>query len=153
MTGIEGTLARARQIIGTHGWTVINVMDSPTFAYTVGLTETFNHPELIMFGLEPQNMHHLLNNAAAIVRAKGRIEPYTVLDAIIEGYSCYSLPVDAAARAGYLNVAFELYGSENVSAIQIVWPDAAGLFPFQQECDADTVLFQTIIGRITPDSQ
>jgi hypothetical protein len=150
---LEGTLVLAKQIIDSHGWTVIKVLDRPTFAYTVGLTETFNHPELIMFGLAPDNMQSLLNNAAAIVRSKGRIEPYSLLDTVIDGYSCYGLPVDAAAREGYLNVAFELYGSGNVSAIQIVWPDVDGLFPFQQGCDEATVRYQTIIGRVTPDSQ
>ena len=46
--------ARTRADIKRVGWSVIGVFasaNSPTFAYTIGATETLEAPELLLFGL------------------------------------------------------------------------------------------------------
>ena len=49
------------------GWDVIKVAAGDgelAFAYSMGLYENFLHPELILFGLDLNVMHQLINDAA-----------------------------------------------------------------------------------------
>lgn len=45
---------------------------SPSFAYSIGLTKSFSHPEIICFGLSNNLAHEIINDVAEIVK-KGEI--------------------------------------------------------------------------------
>ena len=52
-----------------HGWFVMKVGagdGEPAFAYSLGLFENFNHPEIILFGLDLDTMHTLINLNPAV---------------------------------------------------------------------------------------
>ena len=69
MTGGD---AQMRADIATYGWHVVKVLEDdegPAFAFTIGLWQRFQHPELIVFGLPLETMHQMLNGAGAAVRA------------------------------------------------------------------------------------
>lgn len=149
---IDDVLKRTKIIIAEHGWSVINVKDSPAFSYTVGLTETLGHAELLMFGLDPEIMRALLNNAGRRIRAKGRIAPYSLVSEVVADHPCYSLPVDLNVHRGLSNIATALYGRGNYELMQLVWPDAVGRFPFQNGFDTTFAAQQPVVGRVTPDS-
>ena len=55
-----------RHHVATTGWAVEYVTaggdDAPAFAYTVGLYRNFGHPEIILFGLQPDVAQGVLNN-------------------------------------------------------------------------------------------
>ncbi len=47
-------------IVHQHGWYAANVSDAePPFFYTIGLMQTYQHPEFITFGLEAENAYAL----------------------------------------------------------------------------------------------
>src|SRR5262245_57953209 len=49
------------QSVAKHGWHAIIIGDaSPGFVYTCGITTTFQHPELIVFGLESREGYSIL---------------------------------------------------------------------------------------------
>jgi len=59
-------------IVTKQGWFVglINGTDYlPTFGYTIGLWKTFNHPELICFGLQAETIHQILNIGGQKIKA------------------------------------------------------------------------------------
>ena len=66
---------RVRADIAAFGWHVVKVLgesDLPEFAYTVGLTNSYAHPEVIMFGASLDFMHKTLNVIGSA--AKGGVD-------------------------------------------------------------------------------
>ena len=45
------------------GWYVISVGAQPPFSYSIGLFEHFQHPEIILFGLNSKRRHGIVNDA------------------------------------------------------------------------------------------
>jgi len=63
--------AKVRADVAEYGWHVVMVSgdeEGPGFAYSVGLKETFGHPEIIMFGLRSDLMHTLINDLGEMLR-------------------------------------------------------------------------------------
>lgn len=82
----------------------------PEFGYTVGLTRYDGHPELIITGLAQMETGHPLNLLVA---------------------------VDPRASIEYLRHANELYrcpGRPPLPALQVVWPDCWGRYPWDAGC-------------------
>lgn len=63
--------------IETHGWAIQYVESeriSRTWAYTVGLTAGFDHPELAIVGVTPQQAAGTLNSLGEVVRSGDRLQ-------------------------------------------------------------------------------
>lgn len=63
--------------IRVHGWSLTLVGDhddDPTsWGYTIGLSESFGHPDLIAFGASPRRLDRLLRPLARCVAATGSL--------------------------------------------------------------------------------
>lgn len=78
MPDADPRLTRAGADIQAHGWHVVKVMadaSGPAFAYSIGLFETFKHPEVLLFGFEPDLMHCIINNVGSEIRNGKRSLP------------------------------------------------------------------------------
>jgi hypothetical protein len=54
-----------------YGWHVVKILekdDTPGWAFSVGLNENFNHPEIVVFGLNGDLMHSMINAIGDDVR-------------------------------------------------------------------------------------
>jgi hypothetical protein len=142
---INRVLKNTKAIIAAHGWSVIAVADNPPFAYTAGLTTTFHHPELLMFGLAPDVMQGTLNAAGRLVREGQRLTPYIDVHEVLDGYPVRFLPVDLSIHHGYANIA-EALSPVAIEVLQLCWPDAAGRFPFEPGFDPRYATIQPVIG-------
>src|SRR5262249_20139261 len=72
--------------IAQHGWSCMNVYDGdPQFLYTVGLIESFNHPELVIFGLESSVAHSIALNVISKIRAGANFCASTTYSDILMG--------------------------------------------------------------------
>lgn len=119
--------------VSSVGWSVIGVgagPDANPFAYTVGLTESYGHPELVMVGLSLTAMHQMLNIAGIRVRAGERFEDGQRYGQIAGGYDVEAVKLATKFASEVLTVAAARYGG-TVSALQLMWPDAAGLFSWE----------------------
>lgn len=59
-------------VVREHGWYAANVSDAESpFVYTIGLMQTFCHPEFIMFGLDAGNAHALYTQLVRDIRGGG----------------------------------------------------------------------------------
>lgn len=132
-------LQKIKDDIATIGWSVVAVFageDGPTFNYTVGLYETFGHPEVIMFGVPPESAHGLCHNLVNNFISKDVTievdEPYNTL---AEGFLTRFITVDdsAGAQDKYLCLVERYYEdrANSVPAIQLVWPDPNNVFPWE----------------------
>lgn len=118
-----------RNTIAAYGFMVLGVgggPDTPTFSYTIGLSEKFGF-ELIAIGLNPQTAHAILNHVAQTLGAGEAME----LGKPDERFA--NLPVifrecDTAKVREWAVQAFEHY-EKDVPFRQLVLCDRKGLFP------------------------
>ncbi|MCH2045275.1 MAG: DUF4262 domain-containing protein [Saprospiraceae bacterium] len=127
-------LNRTKEHIQKYGLSIpmIEATDYlPSFAYSVGLQETFNHPEIICLGLDTQTMHSLINNIADIVEKEGDIKANQEYDNILENYRATFLKVDPRNIEDYFGVAINFYGTIKIDALQLIWTDRNNKFPWE----------------------
>lgn len=128
------------------GWYVISVADKPVFSYSVGLFEHFKHPEIILFGLDSNTSHGLINDAGKRVREGYKYATGCRYGELLKDYDCEFRHVDPARYEGYLNYALHYYRGSAFPAIQLIWPDEQGRFPWESNFDerfrADQILLQ-----------
>ena len=125
--------------IETHGWHVIKVLeggDEPAFAYTVGLQHSFGHPELVVFGLPLDVAHSILNVAGEAIRHGAQYSVGTPTDAFLEDRLCTFCGVPDRQFRNYLGWNLWFYEGPSFSALQIVWADASGQWPWHSAVDA-----------------
>jgi hypothetical protein len=122
-----------------HGWSAISISDiDPPFIYTVGLMQTFDHPEAILFGLEPKVTHGILANLVSNIRTGKRYVDSGTYDGVLNGYSIGIRPVHESQHEQYLGYAMGFClrsGHLDLKAVQVYWPDRHGVFPFEPNCD------------------
>jgi len=121
-----------------------------TFAYTVGLSQSFGWPELIGFGLWTV-MPQLLNNAVQEC-LNGGFEPRagTNLNEVFQRLPARLVRADALVPA-YLGRASwfaRVCGAETpLRCLQLVWPNEKAIFPDELGCDQETIRLQTPLLR------
>src|SRR5437016_1622877 len=80
--GLDEKDVKLLETLEKWGWFVTKVgagQGEPAFAYSMGLYENFHHPEIVLFGLDLEVMHRLINNAGSQIR-DGRLLPANSLN-------------------------------------------------------------------------
>lgn len=138
--------------VAKHGWHVINVMEEgnlPGFSYSIGLTHTFEHPEVIVFGLKHSFLHQIVNNIGDEIRAGKSFQAGSDYEDILEGYPCRFRQVPQAIFPKYVGWAiwFHQQNGAEFSVLQCVWPDREGRFPWEPSCHAEVKEVQPILDQ------
>jgi hypothetical protein len=140
--------------IQKHGWHAISVMDRPPgFVYTCGLLTTFDHPELIVFGLKERAMYDIL--AAMVEDLRKQFRSFSkpgIYDGVLDGgFTVATRPVLEEHHEAYLGYAMghcRVMGKTgSMRAIQVFWPDSQRRFPFDVACDLRVVQLQPRLDR------
>jgi len=137
--------------VRTYGWHVVAVPDDevgPGYVFSVGLHHTFGHPEVVVFGLGTEMLYELINKVGAAVRDGFRFEPGHRHDGLLEGHPCIFQPVAPALCTEYLGTADWFYGAP-YPALQLVWPDEQGRFPWEVGFDPALVNLQPALGEVS----
>lgn len=122
-----------KENIEKHGCSIVGVGGSPTtptFAYTIGLSPKIGF-EVIMIGVPIQYAHSMLNDISYIAHRKslGLDEPYDE----IGNFPIYFKACDQ--RASEWGVQAERFYEKPVKFAQAVYPDRAGIYPWQDGYD------------------
>jgi hypothetical protein len=148
---MDAVLQKYADRIDRYGWAVVGVSGLPeepwsTFAYSVGLTR-IGAPELILFGLCPHTGARILNVLAGRVLS-GEVlvdgdevpPPSTIGPPIRLG----AVPVDVVDD--YLLIAHRFYPAEpfGVRALQVIWPDDEGRWPWEPTVDPEVAMMQPV---------
>jgi hypothetical protein len=134
--GIDEFMADVIGDIERVGWAVIAVEDERgehVHTYTAGLTRYHGHPELIFSGAGFHTAHYVLDVLADAVSGGRRLAEGQVLTRDEIGRECLLVPV---ADPSLLVLAQAVYGGPTtiVPALQVVWSDEAGRWPWEL-CD------------------
>ena len=133
---LAADLAEARRQIDarvqSRGWVVIMVpperATEPALAYTVGLRDRAL-PEVFMTGLPLEVMEQALSLLARRVLDGESFAPETPIDRILQ-VPVMLRHVHAELARPYVSAANDRVGRP-MDALQLLWPDPAGLFPDQ----------------------
>lgn len=128
----DGLDRETRRCIMEHGHQIIGVFptepgDPPPFAYTVGRTAK-GRPELLITGPLPTLVAGTLLNDAAALDDETPLEPGDVEGLLAGGYLMHAVEADPVA--GEMFQAISFYDEADVTALQLVWPDGDGAFPW-----------------------
>lgn len=130
-------------VIREHGWFAANIYNGdPPFLYTIGLMQSWNHPELILFGLEAKIAHGILANMVHFIRSGASYETPGSYSGILEGDLPLGLRrVDPTQHPLYLGFAMSymtfIDRMGELEAMQVFLPDNAGKFPYDAGCDLE----------------
>ena len=128
--------------VRAYGWSMASISDhkSPSH-YTIGLMETSRHPELIVFGLDPDNAHALLSGLVRDIRGGHSFAEPGVYAVDLGGneHRVGFRRVHPTQHPLYLGFAMGFLTNigriGELEAMQAFWPDEAGNFPFEVGCD------------------
>lgn len=103
----------------------------PVFTYSIGLFKTYGHAEIIILGLPPELAINILCHAADLIKEGRAFEQERRVADVFVNYDCVLKPVDATVYRHFLKAAIWFYDGANFPALQAVWPDARGRFPWE----------------------
>jgi phage terminase large subunit-like protein len=117
--------------------------DQPSFLYTIGLTETWNHPELFVVALNPQQAYEIVADFVERIDDGERFDaPAFVSDILTVPVAVR--PLEQEAVNNNSGIAQDMLG-RTISAVQVYWPDKTGLMPWEDGCDPESAAVQLSI--------
>lgn len=132
--------------IKKHGFHITWTWDDETkliWAYTIGLTESYGCPEIIVMGLNQGNASALIHAAVRQFQAEGPIPVGVPQDQIANLPVVFRKAAMAKIRPLMLGT-FAYYQEVPWDALQLVLPDPKGLFPWEEgfEMAGQLILFE-----------
>ncbi len=149
---------QAQKNIAQYGLHILHILgdtEGACFTYSIGLYETFGHPEIILLGLKAEVAHSILNAMADVIRDHHSFDSHLFYDDILGGYSCYMLPVEQQHYDAYVGQAVSYYGHTDFPLLQCVYPSVEGVYPWNKNASESLQWFEPLLGQpdITIDLQ
>jgi hypothetical protein len=123
------------------GWHVMKVFAQPgeagpEWAFSIGLFHTFQHPEVIVFGLPLDVCASVVNGIGQNVKAGQRyLQGELYADILQDPYKCSFREVPRAQFIEYVGYALWFYEDDPFPILQCFWPDKSGLYPWDDGCN------------------
>jgi hypothetical protein len=138
--------------IARCGWHLMGVLageNEPPFTYSIGMMVTLNHPEIVSFGLDHKVTASIINGTGDEIRNGRSFREPGLYDGLIHGFACKIRPVSKSFHPRYLGFAMwhrRHIGQVNtLEAVELLWPDKAGLFPDEPDCHPGAVALQPLL--------
>lgn len=125
--------------VNQGGWYLTSVAEGshrPPFAYTIGLHRNFEHPEILILGLPAELSKTMLDIIGREVGAGGKYDSSEAYRDVLRGYACRFRPVAREAYGAFLKTAVDFYPTRDFPALQCIWPDSNGKFPWDTSYNA-----------------
>ena len=136
-----------------YGWHVLKIFEknqTPGWAFSIGLFENFNHPEIIVFGLNDEVAHYVINAVGEEVRNGKTFAVDGLYSDLIDAYACTFKPVNPVWYHDFLGYANWFYSGDNYPALQCIWPDKNHRFPWEPEFNPNWVWAQPLLFNEEP---
>jgi hypothetical protein len=119
----------------------------PSFAYSIGLWQKYNHPEIICFGFSNSLLHTLINDVAVIIKENGSLIEEKNYTNIFEDSKAQFLKVDPDNISDYFGTAINYYKTQDFPALQLVWTDRNNKFPWEENFEEEFLYKQPLLDR------
>ncbi|MBB3698700.1 DUF4262 domain-containing protein [Flammeovirga yaeyamensis] len=122
----------------------------PSYAFSIGLYKSFQHPEIIVFGLPNEVMQNLLTNVCQAIKDGRKYEANVINTEVINNFPVQFIDVDQAYYSDYLEYISWFYNQKNdFKAYQMVWTDKGGFFPWESSFNNQWKFNQPLLDRNT----
>ena len=141
--------------VAEYGWHVVKVFEkdeTPAWAFSIGLYCNFNHPEVVVFGLDSDLMHSVINSIGDAVRTGTKFEVDANYQDLIEAYSCTFKPVRPVWYRDFLGYANWFYKDQSYPVLQCIWPDRNSRYPWEPEFNPNWLWAQPLLFNEEPES-
>lgn len=123
--------------VETYGWHMITVAEDregPGFTYSIGLFKSYGHPEVIVQGLPIEVMQRIVDAIAALVKGGATFHDGDETTDVLENCACTFRAVRPERYREHFGCAMWFYKETGFPALQCVWPDNQGRYPWNQRC-------------------
>jgi len=151
--GLKPGDARFLEVIDKYGWHVMSV--SPRvdfddaqewFSYSTGLFMRFQHPEIILCGLDSDVSTRIINTIGDELKSGRKFNLDTECSDIFAGdVKCRFRAVHSSRYAEYVGWAMWFYEGEHFPLWQCFWPDKSGRYPWDEGCNHSIVELQPLL--------
>jgi len=140
MNQLDELEQRMVEKVDEHGCFIMAVFDPdheiPDFAYSIGFSKSLGQGDVLISGLDLDMMKRLLNDAYALCRDGFRLADFVRTSELFSAIDCVVREIaEEHLRGEYMTSALwyaeSIHGEPFMSAYQLVWPDKAGLFPWE----------------------
>jgi len=134
--------------IQKYGLSVITVESTsycPAFGYSVGLWSTYNHPEIICFGLPQKLLLGIINDVAKLIKHGDKIKVNQTYLNIFKNSRAEFLEVNKRNINDYFSYAIDYHNTNNFPALQLVWTDRNDRFPWESEFEQEFIYKQPLL--------
>jgi hypothetical protein len=136
--------------INAFGWHCVHVIEDdnyPPWSYSIGLYETWDHPELIVIGRARATAHKMLESIATQIEDGdppnfSNPDPYPLLS-----IPCRFLKVNLRYYSDYVGFALWYYRKRRFPLYQIVWPGNDSLYPWDERAAKAFKEWQPVLGE------
>ncbi len=139
-----------KEIVEKHGWYValFHATDYlPSFGYTIGLWKTFGHPEIISFGFKTETLGAILNIAGDKIKSGEIIQSSNDYDVFFEKGRAQFINVHHENLKDYFGYGLWHNDHKPFPALQLVWTDRLGHFPWDTEFEEEFAYKQPLLDR------
>lgn len=136
--------------VEAHGLHIVHVPgddDAPGYSFTIGLWHSFEQPEVILFGLDPEVAQDLLDAIADEASEDRKYLDGTRHDDVLVGYPVRFLAVPKEQYVEHLGPALWAYEGHEFPCVQLVWPDKQGRWPWEPGVREGFAEAQPVLGR------
>jgi len=137
--------------INEHGVHVLNVFDpegrDPKFNYSVGLWHSYEHPEILIYGLDAGVSTQLINDIAEKFRRGDPMPTHGMTSPdYVSSFDVQFVDVPKSEYKEHFGWAQWLYQGDDFPVLQMVFPDKHGNWPWSDETSNDFKWFQPVLG-------
>ncbi len=151
---VAASVAAAKADIARMGWHIVMVEgeDSPGFLYTIGLWQSYRHPELLVVasGREAGGMAGRIASLGQRVAAGESFTSGAPIERAFGEHQGAAKEIQKTWYPNYLGIAGAVYEDFEFPAMQVFWPDREGLFPWQAQADPELFRFQPLLDQENP---
>jgi hypothetical protein len=136
--------------IAEFGWHCVNVIEDdgqPPWSFSIGLYETYEFPELIVIGRSRSTAHHMLQTIADDIELNCPPDLTDPDGHLLLGMNCRFLEIDTRYYQDYVGFARWFYRKRHFPLYQIVWPNDAGLYPWDSSTPKSFKEWQPVLGK------
>lgn len=137
--------------VAKYGWHCVNILPEAhegPYSFTVGLFQTYQYPELLIYGLNREIAHKVLSNAVEGLPHGRRLDLSAATDELLVGYSCCFVEVPTSKYFEHVGFARWYYRGNGFPLYQIVWPSRDGHFPWHPKASEEFKQCQPVLGHL-----
>ncbi len=121
----------------------------PGYSFSIGLYLHFNHPEIVIFGLDHEIAAAAINEICVLVEKGHRFQNKETTNELFNDIGAMLIDVNPKFYKEYFGTALWFYRSigDKFPVLQIVWPDKLGRFPWDSSFDEKSKHLQPILAE------